>query len=112
MANNDNLRPWPKGQSGNPKGKPKGTRHISSIIKEMLETHNFTYDINGKIRKGTASEAIVASVILRAIKGDLKAFDLLAKYGYENKLDNTVTDIARPVPILYGFSSSENGFNN
>ncbi len=38
MANEQNLRPsWPKGVSGNPKGKPKGPRNRSTIIREMLE---------------------------------------------------------------------------
>lgn len=34
-----NLKPFKKGQSGNPKGKPKGTVHFSALMKEILNSH-------------------------------------------------------------------------
>lgn len=92
MANNENPKSWPKGQSGSPKGKPKGTRHIRLIIREMLEAHSFTYDINGQIESETAGQAIVAALIVKAMSGDLKTFDLLAKCGYGEKLDEISFD--------------------
>ena len=34
MANNQNLKPFKKGISGNPKGRKKGVKNRSTIIKE------------------------------------------------------------------------------
>jgi hypothetical protein len=40
VAKENNLTPWQKGQSGNPAGKPKGTRSRSTIFREFLETES------------------------------------------------------------------------
>ena len=37
MANQDNLKSWLPGQSGNPSGKPKGIKNLSTWIREFLE---------------------------------------------------------------------------
>ena len=37
MANNENLKPFKKGQSGNPKGYPKGKRNMKTILRELLQ---------------------------------------------------------------------------
>ena len=81
---------WQAGQSGNPAGKPKGTKHLSSWIREMLEDESFTQKLkNGKTMKGAPVQAVVKTLIEKAIQGDMKAFDLLAKYGYGAKVDVT-----------------------
>lgn len=56
-------RPFPKGRSGNPKGKPKGTRHQATQIAEAL--------MAGDI------EAIVDRVVRKAKRGDLAASKLV-----------------------------------
>ena len=37
MANEENLKSWSKGESGNPKGRPKGSKNRSTIVRELLE---------------------------------------------------------------------------
>lgn len=56
------------GQSGNPKGKPKGARHFSTLIKEAIQ----------KVAEGDdepADRLIVKQLVDKAKKGDLSAID-------------------------------------
>lgn len=56
-----------KGQSGNPKGRPKKAFYIPDILKKLLDN-----PINDQA-KVTALEAICAKAIFQAIKGDKDA---------------------------------------
>lgn len=78
---------WKPGQSGNPSGKPKGTRHISSWIQELLSDTQFQATITGpggKVvkYKGAPIQAIVQTAIIHAIQGDKNWGEWLAKYGF------------------------------
>ncbi len=56
------------GVSGNPKGKPKGARHFSTLLKEAII----------KVAEGDAEPAdrmIVKQLVDKAKKGDLQAID-------------------------------------
>lgn len=101
MANEYNLTPWKPGQSGNPAGKPKGTKHLSTWIQEMMEDENFKHKLsNGKIVAELPVKAIVATLITRALDGELKAIDIIAKYGYGTKFDFTSSNKPLPTPII------------
>lgn len=105
MSNNNpktshlTITRWRAGQSGNPKGKSKGTKHLSTWIKELLENDNFEYKLHtGEYVNGAPIKAILSCLIIRAIEGDCRAFDLLAKYGYGNKVFNINNEL--PMPII------------
>lgn len=90
---------WQPGQSGNPAGKPKGTRHISTYIREMMEDDSFMQKLpNGRNLHGAPAKAIVKTIIAKAANGDLRAFDLLCKYGYGAKIE--VEPDQLPIPLL------------
>ena len=79
--NSQNLTPWKPGQSGNHKGKPKGSRHISTSIREMLDDDNFKFkDVGGTVTRCVPLEAIVSTLIIKAIGGDMRAIELICKY--------------------------------
>jgi hypothetical protein len=69
-----NLKPFPKGQSGNPAGRPEGTRNRSTVLKRLLETVcDFTNPLT--LRKETAEleEQILIALIAKARRGDVTA---------------------------------------
>lgn len=114
MANNKNLKPWKPGQSGNPLGKPKGTKHLSTWIQDMLTDEDYVclvrrgYEIEEY--KGAPIKAIIAAQIQLAITGNQKAFEALAKYGYGSKVNIDSGDLLVPVPILSGLSKEQIAF--
>jgi len=107
MANEQNLKSWQPGQSGNPAGKPKGTKHLSKWIQEMMEDESFEQKLaDGTVLKGAPVKAIVMTLLTKGVAGDMRAIDLLGKYGYGSKLDVTSDDRPLPTPIYGGLSSS------
>lgn len=52
-------RPWPKGQSGNPSGRPRGARHKATVMLEKLMAAD--------------AETIVRAVLTAASQGDMTA---------------------------------------
>ena len=97
---------WQSGQSGNPSGNYKGTRHLSSRIQDMLDDDNFLYTFkDGTVFKGRPIEAILRALILKAMDGDMRAFELLAKYGYGTRVDIQTAQQGVPIlPIMGGLS--------
>lgn len=54
---------WPKGVSGNPAGKPKGTRHRGYVAMDAIGQEN--------------AEAILRKVVAEAIGGDMRAAEIV-----------------------------------
>jgi hypothetical protein len=75
------------GQSGNPAGPKPGYKHISTHIRELLEDdkfEGFILDNAGNITnyKGKPMKAILRAMAIKAMAGDTRAFEALAKHGY------------------------------
>src|SRR6185295_13336146 len=65
-----------KGQSGNPAGRKKGSQNISTVLhKEMNRTVIVRED--GVARKMSKQDALLKSIIAKALQGDLKASQTL-----------------------------------
>jgi hypothetical protein len=68
------------GQSGNPKGRPKGAKNEASILREILE-HQIPLQESGRIRKISVRQAILLKMADGALKGDTrKAAFVLDRY--------------------------------
>ena len=80
-----------------------GSKHISTHIQEMLNDPDFELKLkDGTIIKGRPMDAIIKTAIAKGVSGDMRAFDMLGKYGYGQKLD--VTSAGEAIqPILVKF---------
>lgn len=104
MANDENLKPpFKKGQSGNPNGRPKGSRNRSTIIRELLEQaalkkvqkiqSELLIDEDGKeIPQQTIADQVAAALLIKALSGDVSAARELLDSSYgklTEKIDNS-----------------------
>lgn len=67
-------RQFKPGQSGNPRGRPKGRKNLPTTFAEVLSRPIKVRDKNGKIRTLTKLEAIIESITNKALAGDANAF--------------------------------------
>jgi hypothetical protein len=67
-----------KGQSGNPRGRPKSKSNIGTVLVEALD-QKVRIKSGGKEKKVTKEEAMLTSLVNRALKGEPKALRALAK---------------------------------
>ena len=74
-----------KGESGNPNGRPKGTRNIATLLDEALNSRITVRD-GDAIRSMSAIDAMIQSLIVQAVKGDHKAIQLVIKLMEQHKV--------------------------
>ena len=58
-------RPWPRGRSGNPAGRPKGARHTALLALDAMGAEN--------------ARDVLAAVVVAAKGGDMRAADILLR---------------------------------
>ena len=65
-----------RGRSGNPKGRPKGTKNLKTdLVEELSERISITE--NGRKKKVSKQRLMIKSLTAKAIKGDAKAASIL-----------------------------------
>jgi hypothetical protein len=65
-----------KGQSGNRKGRPKGTLNLATVLERTLREHVLV-DENGRRKTITKLEAAIAQLVDKAMAGDAHAMRYL-----------------------------------
>lgn len=79
MGNTENLKSYKKGQSGNPGGRPPGSRNVSTVLANMLREvapdvvveASFIKDISKGLKSVTIADAAAARIVYQGIvKGD------------------------------------------
>ena len=91
-----NLKPFQKGKSGNPNGRPKKLPELDELLKDILLD-----ETNGK----TQIELIVRTLVKQSLKGDIRASEILLNRSYgkvkehievEQKEENRVVILELP----------------
>jgi hypothetical protein len=65
-----------KGRSGNPRGRPKGSYNLSTLIDSALNERVIVSE-NGKRKRITKREAILKQLVNKAASGDPKSIHML-----------------------------------
>jgi 2-oxoglutarate dehydrogenase complex dehydrogenase (E1) component-like enzyme len=69
------AKPFKKGESGNPTGKPKGVEHSSTRLKRLLElTQDLKNPVTGETESFSVAEQMDLALIIKARKGDVLAY--------------------------------------
>jgi hypothetical protein len=84
MNKEDNLKPnWEKGESGNPNGRPKGSKNRSTIARQWLEVNqNLKNPITGISETMSQEDLMTLALIKKAREGDVNAYKALMDSGY------------------------------
>jgi len=85
--------PFKKGQSGNPKGKPKKIPELNVLLAEVL----------GEEKDGIeAAKAILMALRAKATKGDVRAAEVLLNRAYGLPAQKTTSNGDLNLNVIYG----------
>ncbi len=96
------------GQSGNPKGRPTGSKNWSTLVQELLADEQLADKlITTKPRwwdalpQKNGANAMILAVLAKACDGDVTAFSALAKAGWGNSLGLSEPDEREQKPVYF-----------
>jgi len=79
----NNLNPFQKGESGNPAGRPKGSKNRSTIARHWLEVNqNLKNPLTGENETMSQEDLMTLALIKKAREGDVNAYKALMDSGY------------------------------
>ena len=101
MANEENLKPFKKGESGNPAGRPVGTQNRSTIAKKWLETpEQFKNPITGEIEELTQEDIGTLALIKKMRASDVRAYESLMDSAYGKAVQTNDVNVNRDGPLF------------
>ena len=68
-----------KGQSGNPRGRPRGSRNFTILLEEAL-AEPIAINENGRRGKASKLRVIVKQLVNKAVQGDHRSIQLLMAF--------------------------------
>ena len=87
-----------KGQSGNPRGRPKGSKNVATLLQEEL-AQTIVVQEQGQNKSIKKLDAIVKQLVMKALKGDSRAIEYLfkqIKLNTDQETDKTSSFTADP----------------
>ena len=103
MANNENIKQYEfkKGQSGNPKGRPVGSKNRSTIAKRWLETtERFKNPITGEIEELTQEDIGTLALIKKMRSGDVRAYESLMDSAFGKAVQTNDINVNKDGPLF------------
>ena len=86
-----NNKPFVKGQSGNPNGRPRKLPELDKLLADVL----------GEEKDGiSAAEAILKALRLKAAKGDVRAIEVMLDRAYGKPKQTISADVTQSITIL------------
>jgi hypothetical protein len=91
-----NASRFKPGQSGNPKGRPRGTKNLKTdLTEELNETIRIT--VSGRPQTISKQRALLKSLTVKALKGDARAADTLLRLWDRLLRDSEPTQAGAPL---------------
>jgi hypothetical protein len=90
-----------KGKSGNPAGRPKGSRNIRTLIMEAAR-NQVSVTIAGARRRISAAQATALQLALKAARGDQRAI-----IAFLDRIDQIETEAAATKPTEFTISDAD-----
>jgi hypothetical protein len=84
-----------RGQSGNPRGRPKGSKNLITLIEQELDRTIIVTE-DGQRRTISKRLALAKRLVNKAVEGDWKVIPLLASLIRPNDADSAQSGDARP----------------
>ena len=100
MAGKGQIEPrWQKGESGNPNGRPKGSKNRSTIARKWLEVNqSLKNPLTGESETMSQEDLMTLALIKKAREGDVAAYKALMDSGYGAPLQQIEqTNIEQPL---------------
>ena len=100
MAGKGQIEPrWEKGESGNPNGRPKGSKNRSTIARKWLEVNqSLKNPLTGESETMSQEDLMTLALIKKAREGDVTAYKALMDSGYGAPLQQIEqTNIEQPL---------------
>jgi hypothetical protein len=85
-----------KGKSGNPRGRPKGSQNLATILQKIIR-QRVSVTENGRTREISKAEAILVQLVNSALRGDIHATHELRHW---TQMLDEYTKAAASSPIL------------
>lgn len=75
-----------KGRSGNPAGRPKGSRNFKTDLIEELQ-ERISVRAGESVKKISKQQALIKTMVNKALKGDIRAADIVMKWRSSEQKD-------------------------
>jgi Family of unknown function (DUF5681) len=92
---------FPKGTSGNPRGRPKGSKNLRTLVLEAAD-QAITVEIDGRQRRISTLQATTLQLATKAAKGDVKSMA-----NFLDLVDQIQTEAEEAKPAEFSLSEQD-----